>query len=61
MIRATYPSLSGRYVLITGGATGIGAALVRAFVAQSAQAHFITAGDSAMITGQQFVIDAGRV
>ncbi len=38
---ATYPSLAGRGVFITGGATGIGAALVRAFVAQQAQVEFI--------------------
>ncbi|WP_220789605.1 SDR family NAD(P)-dependent oxidoreductase [Gluconacetobacter johannae] len=33
---ARYPSLSGRSVLVTGGATGIGAALVRAFAGQGA-------------------------
>lgn len=33
---ATYPSLAGRRVFITGGATGIGAALVTAFSAQGA-------------------------
>jgi NAD(P)-dependent dehydrogenase (short-subunit alcohol dehydrogenase family) len=33
---ATYPSLAGRRVFITGGATGIGAALVAAFAAQGA-------------------------
>ena len=31
---ASYPSLAGRVVLITGGASGIGAAFVRAFAAQ---------------------------
>jgi NAD(P)-dependent dehydrogenase (short-subunit alcohol dehydrogenase family) len=36
-----YPSLAGRSVFITGGATGIGAALVEAFLAQDAKVAFI--------------------
>jgi NAD(P)-dependent dehydrogenase (short-subunit alcohol dehydrogenase family) len=38
---AHYPSLQDRGVLITGGATGIGATLVEAFVAQGARVGFI--------------------
>jgi NAD(P)-dependent dehydrogenase (short-subunit alcohol dehydrogenase family) len=38
---ATYPSLIDRSVLITGGATGIGASLVEHFVAQGARVGFI--------------------
>src|ERR1039457_5608313 len=38
---ATYPSLIDRTVLITGGATGIGASLVEHFVAQGARVGFI--------------------
>jgi len=38
---ATYPSLIDRTVLVTGGATGIGASLVEHFVAQSAKVGFI--------------------
>lgn len=38
---ASYPSLSGRTVFITGGATGIGAALVQAFCAQGARVGFL--------------------
>ena len=38
---ATYPSLAGRAVFITGGAGGIGAAFVRAFRAQRAKVAFI--------------------
>ena len=38
---ARYPSLADRAVLITGGATGIGAELVAQFVAQGAKVGFI--------------------
>lgn len=38
---ATYPSLRGRAVLITGGGSGIGAELVRAFAAQGARVGFV--------------------
>ena len=38
---ARYPSLQNRRVLITGGASGIGATLVEQFVAQGAQVGFI--------------------
>ena len=37
---AIYPSLEGRVVFITGGATGIGADMVRAFVRQKAKVAF---------------------
>lgn len=40
-LSASYPSLKDRAVLITGGATGIGATLVEAFVAQGAKVGFI--------------------
>ena len=39
--RATYPSLNGRTVFITGGATGIGASMVRRFAGQGARLGFI--------------------
>jgi NAD(P)-dependent dehydrogenase (short-subunit alcohol dehydrogenase family) len=38
---ATYPSLKGRAVFISGGATGIGATLVREFTAQGSRVAFI--------------------
>lgn len=38
---ASYPSLKGRRVVITGGASGIGACLVEHFVAQGALVGFI--------------------
>lgn len=37
---ARYPSLVGRTVFISGGASGIGEALVRAFHAQGAKVGF---------------------
>jgi len=49
---ARYPSLQDRAVLITGGATGIGATLVEEFVAQGARVGFI---DIAAAAGQALV------
>jgi NAD(P)-dependent dehydrogenase (short-subunit alcohol dehydrogenase family) len=41
MTDVTYSSLAGRVVLITGGASGIGAAFVRAFAGQGARVAFL--------------------
>ena len=41
MTKTSYPSLAGRVVLITGGASGIGAAFVRAFAGQRARVAFL--------------------
>ena len=38
---ATYPSLAGKTVFLTGGASGIGAEIVRAFAAQKARIGFV--------------------
>jgi D-xylose 1-dehydrogenase len=38
---ATYPSLKNKNVFITGGATGIGAAMVEAFLIQGAKVAFV--------------------
>jgi len=41
MTRTSYAGLANRVVLITGGASGIGAAFVRAFAAQNARVAFL--------------------
>ncbi|HXQ23289.1 MAG TPA: SDR family oxidoreductase [Candidatus Acidoferrales bacterium] len=53
---AVYPSLADRVVLVTGGSSGIGAALVTAFVAQGARVAFLDI-DSA---GAQAVVEANK-
>lgn len=42
---ARYPSLAGRAVLVTGGATGIGASFVEHFVRQGARVAFLDIDD----------------
>ena len=44
---AIYPSLSNKRVLITGGASGIGAALVERFAQQGARVAFLDVNDEA--------------
>lgn len=46
---AVYPSLKDRVVVITGGATGIGEALVRAFAQQGARVAFFDVQDEAAV------------
>lgn len=50
MTFATYPSLKDRPVIVTGGATGIGADIVRAFAAQGARVGFLDVQDEAART-----------
>src|SRR3954467_8782767 len=44
---AVYPSLKDRTVLVSGGASGIGEAIVRAFAAQGAKVGFLDIADDA--------------
>jgi D-xylose 1-dehydrogenase len=44
-LSATYPSLQNRTVLITGGASGIGASMVHAFAQQNARVAFLDVQD----------------
>ncbi len=44
---ATYPSLRNRVVIVTGGASGIGAAIVEAFAMQAANVVFLDIEDAA--------------
>ena len=45
--QAIYPSLEGRVVVVTGGASGIGAAIVEAFAMQRSQVVFLDIQDDA--------------
>jgi len=47
MTRTSYAGLKDRVVLITGGASGIGAAFVRAFAAQEARVAFLDLDEAA--------------
>ena len=43
--RATYPSLNGRHVFVTGGGSGIGRAIVEHFADQGARVTFVDIAD----------------
>ncbi|MCC5976337.1 MAG: SDR family oxidoreductase, partial [Rubellimicrobium sp.] len=46
-MRATYPSFRGRTALVTGGASGIGAAIVAGFARNGAQVAFLDRDEAA--------------
>ncbi len=53
---ASYPSLKGRTVFVTGGATGIGAAFVQAFNSQGGRVAFVDLNEAA---GQGLAAELG--
>lgn len=60
MTFATHPSLKGKTVLITGGAAGIGAEMVRAFAAQGARVGFLDIdpdGSTSLISSTPGTVD----
>jgi NAD(P)-dependent dehydrogenase (short-subunit alcohol dehydrogenase family) len=54
--QARYPDLAGRTVFVSGGASGIGAAFVRAFATQQARVAFVDIDDDA---GAKLAADLG--
>ncbi len=57
---ATYPSLEGRSVLVTGGGSGIGAATVQAFAEQQSKVAFIDFDQEASLNTVAAVEAAGH-
>lgn len=57
---ATYPSLSGMRVFITGGATGIGAAIVTAFARQGAAVGHIDLAETEAEALSDAIVAAGH-
>ncbi len=56
---ATYPSLRDRVVIVTGGATGIGEAIVTAFAQQHARVAFLDIDQDAGIALVERLVTAG--
>jgi NAD(P)-dependent dehydrogenase (short-subunit alcohol dehydrogenase family) len=58
---ATYPSLRGQRVFVTGGGTGIGAAIVTAFSQQGAQVAFVDMAGAESAALSQSLADEGHL
>lgn len=56
----SYPSLQHRKVFVTGGASGIGAAIVGAFAEQGARVAFVDVDEASSRTLAQQLADAGH-
>lgn len=56
---ARFPSLRGRSVFVTGGGSGIGAAMVAAFAEQGARVGFVDVAREASEALAQRIVDAG--
>ena len=57
---SNYPSLKGRPVFVTGGGSGIGAAIVSAFVEQGARVAFVDIAEGASQALARQLADAGH-
>lgn len=58
MVYATYPSLAQKRVVITGGGTGIGAEMVKAFARQGSQVFFLDIADDESKALEKALADA---
>ena len=59
-ITATFPSLRGRRVFVTGGGSGIGAAMVEAFVEQGAVVAFVDVAEGASAALAARIVKSGQ-
>jgi len=59
-LSARYPSLSGKRVVVTGGGSGIGEGIVRAFAAQAAEVHYLDVADAAALALESELAGAPR-
>ncbi|MGH8122476.1 MAG: SDR family NAD(P)-dependent oxidoreductase [Rudaea sp.] len=60
MLHNRYPSLAGKMVFVTGGASGIGACLVRRLIEQKASVGFIDLDEKSSATLVHELVDEGH-